>query len=66
MVRQTLDEAARTAKKLPAELERPVRAVVVCGMLAADTLREAFAPFNAIKNLELEILPVENTSLGRK
>ncbi len=64
MVRQTLDEARRTARKLPAALPRPIRAVVVCGTLAAEPLREAFAPFQAVENLDLEVLPLANASLG--
>src|SRR5579859_1747072 len=64
MVRQTLDEAARTARRLPAALARPVRAVVVCGQMAADVVREAFAPFRRVQNLELEVVAVENAALG--
>ncbi len=64
MVRKTLDEAKRTARHLPAALDRPVRAVVVTGRMAAESLREAFAPFNAVGNLEVEVLDVENKSLG--
>ncbi len=65
MVRQTLDEAKRTARRLPATLDRPVRAVVVCGLMAAEPIRTAFAPFQAVGNLELEVVPVENKSLGK-
>ena len=41
MVRQTLDEAHTTARRLPAALARPVRAVVVCGTWPRGRLREA-------------------------
>jgi putative radical SAM enzyme (TIGR03279 family) len=64
MVRQTLDEAKKTARRLPAALDRPVRAVVVCGLMAAQSLRDAFAPFTAVENLDLTVLPVENKALG--
>ncbi|MGI8586093.1 MAG: DUF512 domain-containing protein [Chloroflexia bacterium] len=66
MVRQTLDEAKRTARRLPSALDRPVRAAVVCGLMAADTLREAFEPFKHVAGLELEVVPVENKALGRR
>ena len=64
MVRRTLDEARRTARRLPARLERPIRAVVVCGMMAAGSLREAFAPLMEIPDLDLQVVPVANRALG--
>lgn len=64
MVRKLYDEAKMTAKRLPVALDRPVRAVIVCGTLAGEALKEAFAPFNAVKNLELEVVVVDNIQLG--
>jgi putative radical SAM enzyme (TIGR03279 family) len=65
MVRKTLDEAKKTAKHLPASLPRPVRAVVVTGLMAAQPIREAFAAFEQVGNLELDVVPVVNKALGR-
>ncbi|MDQ6694081.1 MAG: DUF512 domain-containing protein [Chloroflexota bacterium] len=64
MVRQLLDEAKKSAKKLLARLERPVRVVVVCGEMPAESLGEALKPLRAVEGLDLRLEVVKNTSLG--
>jgi putative radical SAM enzyme (TIGR03279 family) len=64
MVRQLLDESSRTARKLPASVERPVRVVVACGEMPAETLRQAIEPVSAVGNVDLRLVVVKNESLG--
>ena len=64
MVRQLHDEATRAARKLPAALPRPVRAVAVTGTLAGSAVADALRPLHAIPNLDLDVVVVENTTLG--
>ncbi|MFL5732523.1 MAG: DUF512 domain-containing protein [Chloroflexia bacterium] len=64
MVRQLMDEAARTARKLPQSLERPVSAAVVCGEMAAPHLDAALEPLRAVENLDLHLVVVKNDTLG--
>jgi putative radical SAM enzyme (TIGR03279 family) len=64
MVRQLLEESARTARKLPASVERPVRVAVVCGEMPAETLRRALEPVGAVENVDLSLVVVKNESLG--
>ncbi len=64
MVRKFQDETARTTRKLPDALSRPIHALAVTGTLAGGVLQEALAPIQAIPNLDLELLVIENTSLG--
>ena len=66
MIRQLQDEAARTARKLPDALPRPVRALAVTGTLAGDTVAAALRPTQAIPNLDLDLLVVENATLGKQ
>ena len=56
---------ARTARKLPAALPRPVRALAVTGTLAGEPMRRgASRPFRPVANLDLELCVVENAALG--
>ena len=64
MVRQLMDESRRTARKLPASLDRPVRATMVCGEMAAPHLARALEPLRAVQNLELRQVVVKNETLG--
>ncbi|HET9494258.1 MAG TPA: DUF512 domain-containing protein, partial [Chloroflexia bacterium] len=64
MVRQLVEESARTARKLPASVERPVRVAVVCGVMPAGTLRRALEPVAAVDNVDLNLVVVKNESLG--
>jgi putative radical SAM enzyme (TIGR03279 family) len=64
MVRQLLDEAGRTARKLPARLESPVSATLVCGEMIAPHLTTALEPLCGVQNLHLRLLVVKNNTLG--
>jgi putative radical SAM enzyme (TIGR03279 family) len=64
MVRRLIEESARTARKLPASVERPVKVAVVCGEMPADTLRRALEPVSAIENVDLSLVVVKNDTLG--
>jgi putative radical SAM enzyme (TIGR03279 family) len=64
MVRQLLEESARTARKLPKSVERPVRIAVACGEMPAETLRRALVPLSAVANVDLYLVVVKNGSLG--
>jgi putative radical SAM enzyme (TIGR03279 family) len=63
MVRQLLDESRRTARKLPESLDRPVHAIVACGEMPARALDQALAPLRGIQNLDIQIVPIKNTTL---
>src|SRR3954453_1310948 len=54
MVRQLIDEARRTERKLTPSLDRPVRALMVSGEMAAPHLRGAFAPLAHVENFALD------------
>jgi putative radical SAM enzyme (TIGR03279 family) len=64
MVRQLLDESRKSAKKLPARIDRPVRVVVACGEMPAATLERALRPLRAIKNLGVRMVVIKNNTLG--
>ncbi len=64
MVRQLLDEGRRTAHKLTPDLEKPVRATLVCGEMAAPYLERAIAPLRQVGNLELNSIVIKNNTLG--
>jgi len=64
MVRQLLDESRKTARKLPARIDRPVRVVLVCGEMPASTLERALGPLRAVENLDLRLLVIKNNTLG--
>jgi putative radical SAM enzyme (TIGR03279 family) len=64
MVRQLLEESAKTARKLPAAVERPVRVAVACGEMPAGTLRRALEPVSAVGNVNLSLVVVNNKTLG--
>jgi putative radical SAM enzyme (TIGR03279 family) len=64
MVRRLLEESAKTARKLPAAVERPVRVAVACGEMPAETLRRAIAPLGAVDNVDLRLAVVKNETLG--
>lgn len=63
MVRQLFDESARTARKLPASIERPLRVAIVCGEMPAPSLNRALEPLRAVENLEVQMVVVKNTTL---
>src|SRR5439155_26098032 len=64
MVRQLLDEASRTARKLPARLDKPVSATLVCGEMIGPHLSAALEPLRNVENLDLRLLVVKNNTLG--
>jgi putative radical SAM enzyme (TIGR03279 family) len=64
LVRQLLDEAKRTARTLPSRIERPVRSVVVCGEMPRQTLERALGPLKEVEGLDIQLVVVENTTLG--
>jgi putative radical SAM enzyme (TIGR03279 family) len=64
LVRQLLDESRRTARKLPARVERPVRVVVACGEMPASTLESALIPLRAVEGLDVRQVVVKNNTLG--
>ena len=63
-MRQLLDEGKRSAKRLTPRLERPVRATIVCGEMAAAFIEEAIGPLKGIENLDVDLLIVKNNTLG--
>ncbi len=63
MVRQLLDESKRTARKLPASIERPLRVVVACGEMPAASLNRSLEPLRAIENLDVQMVVVKNMTL---
>jgi NifB/MoaA-like Fe-S oxidoreductase len=64
MVRQLVEESKRSARKLAPRLERPVRATLVCGEMAAAFIARAFEPIHGVENLDLRQLVVKNDTLG--
>ena len=64
MVRQLVEESARTARKLPSSVERPVRVAVACGEMPAETLRRALEPVSAVDKVDLSLVVVKNETLG--
>jgi putative radical SAM enzyme (TIGR03279 family) len=64
MVRQLMEESARTARKLPERLESPVSATVVCGEMAAQHLSAALEPLRKVEGLTLRMVIVKNNTLG--
>lgn len=64
LVRQLLDESRRTAKKLPASIDQPIRVVVACGVMPSETLERALVPLRRVENLDVRLVVVENTTLG--
>ncbi len=63
MVRQLLDESKRTAKKLPNEIDRPLRVALACGEMPAQALETALEPLRAVGNLTVELMVVKNGTL---
>ena len=64
MIRQLLDESRKTARKLPARIERPVRIVLACGEMPASTLERAIAPLRGVENLDVRLVVIKNKTLG--
>jgi putative radical SAM enzyme (TIGR03279 family) len=64
MVRQLLDESRRTSRKVTPTLEKPVRALLVSGEMAAPFVDAALEPLRAVDNLHVEHLVVKNDTLG--
>ncbi len=64
MVRQLLDELRKTARKLPARIDRPMRIVLACGEMPASTLERALRPLRAIENLDVRLIVIANDTLG--
>ncbi len=64
MLRQLLDESRRVARKVMPVLEKPVRATIVCGEMAAPYLAAALQPLRAVANLDLDQIVVKNDTLG--
>jgi putative radical SAM enzyme (TIGR03279 family) len=64
MIRQLLDESRKSAKKLPAMIEHPVRIVLACGEMPASTLERAIAPLRAVENLDVRMVVIKNETLG--
>ena len=59
-----MDESRKSAKKLPASIERPVRIVLACGEMPASTLERAIAPLRGVENLDVRIAVIKNNTLG--
>ena len=64
MVRQLLDESRRATRKLTPRLEKPVRALLVSGVMAAPFIDRALEPLHEVENLQIEHLVVKNDTLG--
>ena len=64
MVRQLIDESHRTSRKLAPGLERPVRASLVCGEMAAEHISNAFEPLRHVEGLDMHMIAVKNNTLG--
>lgn len=64
MVRQLLDESKRTARKLTPALDKPLRATLICGEMAAAHIEQAITPLRHVENLDLDLLVVKNDTLG--
>ncbi len=65
LVRELLDDWARTRRRMPAALPRPRRVVLVSGALAAPLLQGLAAELSArVPGLAVEVLPVPNTTFG--
>lgn len=64
LARRLLDEAGRTARRLPSKIDRPVTLAVVCGEMPEQTLERALLPLREVENLGIELITVKNTTLG--
>ncbi|HEX2915159.1 MAG TPA: DUF512 domain-containing protein [Chloroflexia bacterium] len=65
LVRRFLDDWKRTEKKLPARLERPLRATLVTAELITPTFEPIIRRLNEVNGLEVNLLTVINKALGR-
>jgi NifB/MoaA-like Fe-S oxidoreductase len=64
LVRQLLNESRHTALALPQRVEKPTRAVVVCGEMPRETLERGLEPLRKVGNLDLRLVVVKNDALG--
>ncbi|MEO8289095.1 MAG: DUF512 domain-containing protein [Chloroflexota bacterium] len=64
LIRQLLDESRKTAKKLPARIDRPTRVVLACGEMPAATLDRALQPLREVENLDVRLVVIKNNTLG--
>jgi NifB/MoaA-like Fe-S oxidoreductase len=59
-----LDESAKTARKLPERIARPLRIAVACGEMPAGTLDRALEPLRTVEGLDVRLVVVKNNTLG--
>jgi NifB/MoaA-like Fe-S oxidoreductase len=65
LIRYYQDQAQKAMKRLPSSLPRKRRILWVTGRSAAKTLKEIASAFaDSIRNLDIQVLPVENDLLG--
>jgi putative radical SAM enzyme (TIGR03279 family) len=65
LMRHYLGQAQKAMKRLPASLPRKRRILWVTGLSASKDLKDIAAAFmGRIRNLEIQVLPVENNLLG--
>jgi NifB/MoaA-like Fe-S oxidoreductase len=64
LVRRFLEDWKKTEKKLPAALERPLRATLVTARLITPTFQPIIERLNRIEGFEINLLTVDNTALG--
>jgi len=64
LVRLFLDEWNRLVKKLPSALENPKKATIATGRSAERVLKPVVKRLNGIKNLEVQLVGVDNIFFG--
>ena len=65
MVRSFLDTWAEASKRLPARTAEAMRIGLLTGRLAERILSPLVAKLNAIENVQIDLLPVDNDFFGR-
>jgi NifB/MoaA-like Fe-S oxidoreductase len=64
MVRLLLDAWRAMQRRLPAALPAPQRLTLACGTLIYTVLADIVAELNAIRNLQVDLFPIENRLFG--
>lgn len=65
LVRRFLDDWKKVERKLPLKVARPLRATLVTAELITPTFEPIIARLNRVEGLEINLLTVENKTLGR-
>lgn len=55
----------KNKKLIPASIEKPKKATIICGVIAEQYLRDAVATMNKVENLTINLVAIKNEFFGR-